>query len=395
MYIWQHPDWATGPEPAFQWQDAVLRPRLEQVETLQQHLLARHNQSDAELDTHTETLANAQLNAVRLDTLVQNALRTSEIEGEVLNAESVRSSVVKRLGLDQAGVPLTRQSGTPQTDSLAKLLIEATTGYRDAISVDSLCQWQAALFVENDSLLPVRVGQLRGDDPMQVVSGRLDRPTVHFEAPPRSALDTEMERFVRWFNQPPTALNPYLRAGLTHLWFVTLHPFDDGNGRVTRALTDRALAQADATSVRYYSHSTVLMARRREYYDILQKSQSGDLDITPWLSWFLTTLADAMKQGQQRFERVLYKTRFWQQHAQTVLNERQIKVLNRLLDSWGEEFTGGLNASQYRGLGSVSKATATRELTDLLAKGCLDKLPGGGRSTRYSLSARSHPPPAA
>lgn len=170
-----------------------------------------------------------------------------------------------------------------------------------------------------------------------------------------------------------------------------LHPFDDGNGRITRALTDRALAQADGTSIRYYSHSAAIMARRSEYYDILQQSQSGSLDITAWLDWFLDVLLDALRQGQNRFERVLYKTRFWQLHAQTVLNARQIKVLNRLLDTWGEEFTNRINASKYQRLAKVSKATSTRKLADLLSKDCIHKLPGGGRSTRYALCSESHP----
>ena len=394
MYIWQRDNWQGEPAPAFKWQQTALAPRLDEIERLQRHLLAQHESpANAEGDGSARAgqLDEAQLDAARLDTLVQNALRTSEIEGEVLNAESVRSSVVNGLGLENAGLFQAKQRGTAQTDSLAKLLIDATTDYQQSISLASLCQWQAALFVEHDNVFPVRVGQLRGDAPMQVVSGRFDRPTVHFEAPPREVLDDELTRFVDWFNSPPAALNRYLRAGLTHLWFVTLHPFDDGNGRVTRALTDRALAQADATSIRYYSHSTVLMAERREYYDILQASQRGDLDVTPWLEWFLDTLATAMRQGQQRFERVLCKTRFWRRHAQTVLSERQVKVLNRLLDTWGDDYSSGINATQYRSLAKVSKATATRELGDLLKKGCLTKLPGGGRSTRYALCDETHP----
>jgi Fic family protein len=389
MYIWQQNDWQQGSSPAFHWQEEHLRPLLEQVKQLQMHLLATHHSHES---AHPETTLNTtQLNTARLDALVQNALRTSEIEGEILNAGSVRSSVVNKLGLENAGLPVGRKDGTAQTDALAKLLIDATTQVEQPISVASLCQWQAALFVVPDSLNLVKVGQLRSDTPMQVVSGRVDSPSVHFEAPPRDTLDAEMQRFVKWFNCSPATLDPHLRAAITHLWLVTLHPFDDGNGRVTRALTDRALAQADGTSIRYYSHSAAIMARRSEYYDILQHSQSGSLDITPWLSWFLNVLLDAMQQGQHRFKRVLCKTRFWQLHAQTVLNERQVKVLNRLLDTWGEEFTSGINASKYQSLAKVSKATATRELADLLNKDCLHKLPGGGRSTRYALCRGSHP----
>jgi Fic family protein len=211
----------------------------------------------------------------------------------------------------------------------------------------------------------------------------MDNPTVHFEAPPRSGLEQELARFLDWFNQPPAQLDALLRAGIAHLWLLTLHPFDDGNGRVTRAVTDRALAQAEHHSIRYYSLSAAIMARRKEYYEVLEQTQKGSLDITLWLQWFLSVLDDAMQQGQQRFQRVLSKARFWRTHAQTVLNERQIKVLNRLLDTLGEQFNEGINARQYMSLTKVSKATATRELTDLLEKECLRKLPGGGRSTRY------------
>ena len=383
MYIWQLDDWKKNDAPVFHWQCDTLQPLLSRVQRLQQHLLSTHH--TLQVDSPTEQSA-LQLSAAHLDALVQNALRTSEIEGETLNVESVRSSVINKLGLEQAGLPISHKNGTAQTDALAKLLIDATTEHQKPISVASLCQWQAMLFPEQQAVEQVLVGQLRGDATMQVVSGRIDRPTVHFEAPPRKVLDAELQRFVQWFNYPPAELDPYLRSGITHLWLITLHPFDDGNGRVTRALTDQALAQAESTSVRYYSHSAAIMARRNEYYDILQKSQRSSLDITPWLSWFLSVLSDAMLQGQRRFECVLNKTRFWRQHSQTALSERQVKVLNRLLDSWGEEFIQGISASKYKNLAAVSKATATRELTDLVQKHCLLKLPGGGRSTRYALA---------
>ena len=382
MYIWQLDDWKQGDAPAFHWQSDTLQPLLLQVEQLQQHLLSKHRALQIESPKEQSAL---QLSAAHLDALVQNALRTSEIEGETLNAESVRSSVINKLGLEQAGLPKSIKKGTAQTDALAKLLIDATTQHQSPISVAGLCQWQAMLFTDSPLNEQVRVGQLRGDALMQVVSGRIDRPTVHFEAPPRDVLDAELHRFEHWFNNPPAEMDPYLRSGITHLWLVTLHPFDDGNGRVTRALTDQALAQAESTSIRYYSHSAAIMARRSEYYDTLQQSQRGSLDITPWLSWYLSVLKDAMQQGQQRFDRVLNKTRFWQQHSQTVLSERQVKVLNRLLDNWGEEFIEGINASKYKGIAGVSKATATRELAELVQKHCLHKLPGGGRSTRYAL----------
>lgn len=221
---------------------------------------------------------------------------------------------------------------------------------------------------------------------MQVVSGRVDKPTVHFEAPPRGQLEGELETFIQWFNHPAKSLDGLLRAGIAHLWLITLHPFDDGNGRVTRAVTDRALAQAEQESIRFYSLSASIMAHRKEYYENLEQSQKGELDITSWLLWFFAILEDALKQGQNRFNRVIQKTRFWQTHSQTVLSERQVKVLNRLLDNLGDEFTQGINASKYKSLAGVSKPTATRDLSDLLSKGCLVQLPGGGRSTRYRIN---------
>ena len=366
--------------PAFHWQTEKLLPQLETLRLQQGRLLGKSEAIGNTPNGDGGEQAN-ELQVAQLDALVQNALRTSEIEGETLNVASVRSSMINTLGLDNAGLI----KGTPQTDALAKLLVEATTQAEAPISLQTLCQWQAALFPEAPQFVELRIGQLRGEAPMQVVSGRLDRPNVHFEAPPRNTLEAELQRFIDWFNHPAKELDRLLRAGITHLWLITLHPFDDGNGRVTRALTDRALAQAEHSSIRFYSHSAAIMARRSEYYQMLEQTQKGSLDITPWLSWFLEVLNDALQQGLSRFDRVLAKTRFWQQHSQTVLNQRQIKVLNRLLETQGEEFLEGINASKYRSLAKVSKATATRELADLVQKNCLTKLPGGGRSTRYAV----------
>lgn len=381
MYIWQQPGWqgeeADKATPAFAWDSALLQPQLDTIHLLQGRLLG---QSDLVVD---EAEKQAQL-----DALVQSALRTSEIEGEALNAGSVRSSVVRKLGLERAGFVqgLKDAPSTPQTEALVGLLLQATRDTQQALSTELLCRWQAALFPEPPLLENARIGELRGEEPMQVVSGRVDRPVIHFEAPPRDGLEPELERFVQWFDHPPAGLDPILRAGIAHLWLITLHPFDDGNGRVARAVTDRALAQAEQTTIRFCSLSAAIMARRNEYYDQLEATQKGSLEITAWLGWFVAVLEDALNQGLLRFERVVQKTRFWQRHSQTVLTERQIKVLNRLLDGQGEEFPQGINASKYISLAKVSKATATRELTDLLAKGCLKKLPGGGRSTRYAIN---------
>ncbi len=376
-YIWQLESWRGGEAPAFYWRESQLAPQLQRLRMQQGRLLGQ-----------SESVVGEQ-RAAHLDALVQNALRTSEIEGETLDATSVRSSVVRYLGLERAGFidKAGINRGSPQTDALIGLLVEATQNYQQSLDMATLYRWQAALFPEPPRFHALNIGTLRGDAPMQVVSGRLDRPVVHFEAPPRTGLEDELSRFLDWFNRPPSGLDSLLRAGIAHLWLITLHPFDDGNGRVTRAVTDRALAQAEHNSVRYYSLSAAIMARRNEYYECLETTQKGDLDVTQWLHWFLSVLEDAIMQGLQRFERVLHKARYWQKHAQSDLNERQVKVLNRLLDNWGEEFLQGINASKYMRLARVSKATATRELVDLLQKEYLLKMPGGGRSSRYSLNS--------
>lgn len=367
MFIWQQHDW-----PRFYWDDAALKPKLDAVRLLQGRLLGRTEAAPEHTDLDVE-----------MDALIQNAIRTSEIEGEHLDVGSVRSSVARQLGLQRAGVTART---TPESESLVALLLQATHQSDNALTREQLCQWQSMLFPEPRPMTNIRVGTLRGDQPMQVVSGRLDRPKVHFEAPPRDGLEAELDLFIEWFNTPPAGLDPLLRAGITHLWLITLHPFDDGNGRVARAVTDRALAHAERRSVRFYSLSAAIMAQRKAYYDHLEQTQSGDLDVTRWLSWFLDTLEAALQQALLRLDRVLAKTRFWQKQAMTVLNERQVKVLNRLLDTAGEAFEHGLTASKYQSMTQVSKATATRDLAELLDKGCLRKLPGGGRSTRYVVA---------
>lgn len=368
MYIWEQTDW-----PRFWWDDTVLRPKLDRLRLLQGRLLGHAEAAPEHADLDVE-----------MDALIQNAIRTSEIEGEHLDVGSVRSSVARQLGLEQAGVA---NQSTPVSESLVALLLEATRQPDALLSVEQLCHWQAMLFPEGAGpLMKIHIGDLRGHQPMQVVSGRIDRPKVHFQAPPRDRLEAELSAFVDWFNHPPTNLDPLLRAGMAHLWLITLHPFDDGNGRVTRAVTDRALAQAERQSVRFYSLSAAIMARRNAYYDHLEQTQKGDTDITIWLAWFLDTLEAALEQALSSIDRVLAKSRFWQRHAATVLSGRQIKVLNRLLDTAGEEFEHGINARKYQSLAKVSKATATRDLVDLLDKGCLQKLPGGGRNTRYAVA---------
>ena len=367
MSIWERPNW-----PEFTWDAELLQPRLDALRLLQGRLLGQ-----------SELLPDDADRQAQMDALIQNAIRTSEIEGEKLDVESVRSSVARRLGLLRAGMA---DKATAQTNALVGLLLDATEHYDRPLTPERLCQWQAALLPAGPGLAGINVGTLRGADPMQVVSGPIGRRTVHFEAPPRDRLEAELQGFLDWFNYVPAGLDPLLRAGIAHLWLVTLHPFDDGNGRVTRAATDMALAQAERQAIRFYSLSAAIMAHRPEYYAQLEAAQKGDLYITPWLAWFLDVLEEAMQQALRRFRNVLAKSRFWQRHAQSQLNERQLKVLNRLLDGAGEEFEHGINARKYIALTGASKPTATRDLADLLEKGCLTKLPGGGRSTRYAVA---------
>jgi len=368
-WIWQQPGW-----PEFVWQEKALAPLLREIHKLQGKLLG-----NTELVTSTENLQS------ELDALLQNAINTSAIEGEELDVNSVRSSLAKRLGLKQAGLP----PGTPQTDGIADLLLDATHHADVELTQKRLYEWHQKLFPENvPRLVSIQVGKLRTHDPMQVVSGPIGKEKVHFEAPLSKNLKEELKSFIDWFNQSrkDTEFDPLLRAGIAHLWFVTIHPFDDGNGRLARAITDLALAQAEQQSIRFYAMAAAIMENRKAYYQVLEQSQRAELDVTSWLEWFLETLKKTLITAIKRIEYVLQKTKFWQLHAQSSLNERQVKVLNRLLDSGPDEFEGGINTQKYMGLTKTSKATATRDLVELVEKGCLVKRPGGGRSTSYDIS---------
>lgn len=368
-WVWQQPDW-----PAFIWQESRLAPLLRDINQLQGQLMGS-----------TSAIEDADSLQSEMDALLQNAISTSAIEGELLNVDSVRSSLAKRLGMDHAGLP----PGTAQAEGLADLLLDATRNPQQLLTEIRLFIWHKALFpAGGGALMPIRVGELRGEEPMQVVSGPIGCQTVHFEAPAQPVLADELAAFLDWFNrtQEEVDLDPVLRAGIAHLWFITLHPFDDGNGRLARAITDLALAQAEQHSVRFYAMAATIMENRKTYYEILESTQRGGLDITAWLEWFLTMLRQTLQVATMRIEFVLQKAKFWQQHAQTVLSERQIKVLNRLLDAGPDGFEGGLNARNYVGLTKVSKATATRDLAELVKKGCLVQCPGGGRSTRYAIN---------
>ncbi|MCP1472936.1 Fic family protein [Pseudomonas sp. EB276 TE3739] len=370
-WIWQQPDW-----PDFNWQAERLAPLLRECVQTQGRLLGMAGSVGDSMSAQSE-----------LDALLQNIVTSSAIEGEQLNVGSVRSSLARRLGLEW----IDRDSVSQRSEGLAQLMLDATHGFDEPLTLARLLEWHSWLFPAEETMFnarPMLVGTLRGDEPMQVVSGRLDRPTVHFEAPPRRGLEQQIERFLNWFeaSRDQVSVDPLLRAGIAHFWFVTLHPFDDGNGRLTRTITDLALAQGEAQAIRFYAMSASILEDRTGYYRILESSQKATLDITEWLTWFLQTLLRSLQQAITRIDSVLGKTRFWQAHRESDLSAEQIKVLNRLLDGGERGFEQGLSAGHYQAVAKVSKATATRHLAELLEKGCLRRLPGGGRSTRYKIN---------
>ncbi|MFC3034146.1 Fic family protein [Pseudoalteromonas fenneropenaei] len=364
MWIWEQDEW-----PNFSWDKDRIEPKLRDVRLHQGVLLGKML---CQTENHKQSM---------LDTLLANIVHSSAIEGEKLNAFSVRSSLANKLGLSEERPFPT----SPRTDGLAEIMLDAVDNLEEPLKKERILHWHKCLFVEGYTLFnPVIGGQLRGNEPMQVVSGRLDKPTVHFEAPGRERLDHELDIFIRWFNESRLQpnLDPLLRAGIAHLWFVTLHPFDDGNGRLTRLLTDLALAQAERQSVRFYAMSVAILTRRKSYYDILEQTQKGQLDITDWLVWFLDTLHETFTNVLLEIDRTTTKTNFWRNIDQTLLTKEQVKVLNRMLDG---EFDQGISTSQYHKVAKVSKPTATRHLTWLVELGCLVKSEAGGRSTRYTL----------
>ena len=315
-----------------------------------------------------------------LATLTDDVVKTSAIEGEQLDTASVRSSVARRLGVDIGALaPVDRH-----VEGVVEMVLDATANCQAPVTRERLFGWHAALFPTGYSgLAAIRVGRWRDDasGPMQVVSGPVGRQRVHFEAPPAVRLEAETRRFLQWVNGD-TSQPPLLKAGLGHLWFVTLHPFDDGNGRIARALGDLLLARADGSPQRFYSVSAQIQRERAAYYDMLERSQRQSLEVTEWLVWFLAVIQRAVGQARHTLDAVLVKARYWQRWATLPLNERQVKLLNRLLDG----FEGHLTSSKWATIARCSQDTALRDINDLLARGVLRKSDSGGRSTRYELA---------
>ncbi len=363
QYIWQAGDW-----PQWRFDLAALAAPMAAVSHAQGLLLGRL------ADVGIALRAQASLGA-----LTEDVIKTSAIEGEQLHAESVRSSIARKLGMDIGALaPVDRH-----VEGVVEMVLDATGNCNAPVTQERLLGWHAALFPTGYSgLSKISVGSWRSDasGAMQVVSGPIGRQKVHFEAPPADRLDAEMTRFLAWLNNA-SGEPPLIKAGLGHLWFVTLHPFDDGNGRVARAIGDLLLARADGSGQRFYSLSAQIQRERKAYYDMLERTQKQSLDVTAWLAWFLATLHRAVDQAQHQLDAVLTKTRMWQHWAALPLNARQVKLLNTLLDG----FEGKLTSSKWAAIAKCSPDTALRDINDLLARGVLVKAEGGGRSTGYVL----------
>lgn len=362
-YVHELPDW-----PAFHWDTEALAPALAAVHEQQGRLLGRMTAVGFDLRTEAD-----------FQTMTTDVLRTSEIEGEVLDPTQVRSSLARRLGLDVSGAAHVDR----HVDGVVEMLLDATRNCNEKLTLDRLFGWHSALFPAGRSgMLKVLVGQLRDDStgPMQVVSGPMGREKVHYQAPAAKGLKKDMTAFLKWVNGK-TVMDPLLKAGLGHFWFVTLHPFEDGNGRMARAVADLLLARADGSPQRFYSMSAQIRNERKKYYDILERSQRSSLDVTEWLAWFLACLGRAMAASEAMLADVLNKHRFWQTHAKTVLNARQVKVLNKLFQG----FDGNLSSGKYAKLAKTSQDSAARDLADLVAKKVMKKAKAGGRSTHYVL----------
>ncbi|QHS35572.1 Fic family protein [Alcaligenes faecalis] len=364
-YIWQSPHW-----PDWQYDLAALADSLAAVSRAQGLLLGR-----------LADVGMALRDEASLAALTDDVVQTSAIEGETLSVASVRSSVARRLGVDIGALtPADRH-----VDGIVDMVLDATGNAMAPLTVERLFGWHASLFPTGYSgISTIKVGNWRDDTtgPMQVVSGSIGREKVHFEAPPANRLPTEAARFLAWLNSPKPKEPALIRAGLGHLWFVTLHPFDDGNGRIARAIGDLLLTRADGSPQRFYSLSAQIQRERKDYYDILERTQKGDMDVTRWLMWFLTTLLKAIEHSHSVLDQVFIKAKFWQHAATIPMNERQIKVLNRLLDG----FEGKLTTTKWAALAKCSQDTALRDITELLHHGVLQRSSSGGRSTSYEIS---------
>ncbi len=354
--------------PAFHWDEGALAARLADVRHRQGRLLGR-----------MEGLGFDLRNEAMLSTLTQDVVKSSEIEGEILDVDQVRSSIARRLGIDiGALIPAGHD-----VEGIVEMMLDATGNYQNPLNAERLFDWHASLFPTGRSgMSRIVVGAWRDDSSgaMQVVSGAIGRERVHFQAPEAARLDEEMEAFLKWFEER-SKTDPVLRAAIAHLWFVSIHPFEDGNGRIARAIANMALARSEKSQRRFYSMSMQIRHERSAYYQILETTQKGDLDITEWLGWFLGCLGRAIDGSEAVLEKVFAKAQFWEKHGKLSLNPRQRDMLNRLLD----DFKGKLTSSKWAKIEKCSPDTALRDINELIAHDVLKKDAGGGRSTSYSF----------
>jgi Fic family protein len=363
MYIYDQNHW-----PLLTWDEAGLAGLLAETRHLQGRLLGR-----------MEGLGFQLREEATLQTLTQDVIKTSEIEGEKLDAAQVRSSIARRMGLDVGALPQVDRD----VEGIVEVMLDATRKYDEPLTKERLFSWHAALFPTGRSgMQKITVGGWRTEasGPMQVVSGPHGRQKVHYEAPAHDRLEKEMERFFEFFNSSSQA-DPVIRSALAHFWFVTIHPFDDGNGRIARAIADSALARSERSSKRFYSMSSQIQRERTAYYDVLERCQKGPLAITPWIEWYLNCLQHAIAASEGMLEIVLRKAYFWKAHAGESFNDRQQALVNRLLDG----FEGKLTSSKWAKLAKCSQDTALRDISDLLGRRILAKEEAGGRSTSYRL----------
>ncbi len=363
VYIHQRAEW-----PNFTWDEALLAQLLASVRYRQGRLLGQ-----------MEAMGFPLRSEAMLQTLTLDVLKSNEIEGEILNLEQVRSSIARQLGLDIAGlVPSSRN-----IEGIVEMMLDATQKFHEPLTKERLFGWHAAMFPTGHSgMFKITVGDWRGADKgkMQVVSGAMGRETVHFEAPDAERLDGDMEIMLDWFNNR-NDIDPVIKAGIAHLWFVTIHPFDDGNGRIARAIADMQLSRADSTAQRFYSMSAQIQAERKAYYSILERTQKGTLDVTEWLVWFLECLENTLYATGETLAVVLNKAKFWDRQAHLSFNNRQHMMINKLLDV----FVGKLTSSKWAKMTKCSQDTALRDIQELVGMGVLVKESAGGRSTSYVL----------
>ncbi|MXY66804.1 MAG: Fic family protein [Gammaproteobacteria bacterium] len=366
-YLWERAIW-----PDLRWDKERLS-----------RLLATVSHEQGRLQGKMEALGFDLRNEAHLRTLTEDVVKSSEIEGELLDPDQVRSSIARRLGLNIAGlVPADRD-----VEGVVEMMLDATGKFDEPLTEERLHGWHAALFPTGRSgMVRIIAGAWRDDrnGPMQVVSGPMGREQVHYEAPPAARVADEMARFLAWFADPGDE-HPLFVAALAHLWFVTIHPFDDGNGRIARAIADMALARSEMIRQRFYSMSSQIMAERKDYYHVLEWTQKGDMDVTRWQEWFLGCLHRAIGGSAVTLDAVMIKARFWDRFAKEPLNSRQIKIMNKLLDG----FEGKLTSSKWARIAKCSQDTASRDIKDLIERGALKKNPGGGRSTSYSIESSS------